>query len=101
MSEKVFDVITELDAFYENNISAYREMYYSDEKGYPDITVKDCDVFSKIWDNAVKEGREWYSELSDEEYEYMVYHDDNMVADYADRENEEYLYGKERGLTYG
>jgi|TARA_Y100000034_G_scaffold6198_1_gene6762 hypothetical protein len=30
-----------------------------------------------------------------------VYNDDNMVAEYAIREFDEFLYGKERGLTYG
>ena len=30
-----------------------------------------------------------------------VYNDDNMVAKYAIREFDVFLYGKERGLTYG
>ena len=94
----IFSEIEKVDAYYENNIEALCEMFYCDERGYPNITVKDVDVWGKNWEKVIKDYREFYPDMSDEDYDYMVYNEESTVSsDHLD-EFEEYL--KEVEMTY-
>ena len=93
----IFSEIEKVDAYYENNIEALREMLYCDERGYPNITVKDVDVWGKNWEKVIKDCREFYPDMSDEDYDYMVYNEDSPVSDVHLEEFEKYLVERDLG----
>jgi len=92
------DLFESDNARYENNIGALCEMYYCDQKGYPNITIKDVDAYFKFWETTIKELQEFYPEMSDEEYENMVYNEDSPATEMTDQDFTEYL--KEVDMTY-